>query len=290
MKYVRLFGKALLVSALACVTITASAGPRKKTGQAKGRKAAATPAKVSSLASKLEGLTWGMTHKEVSKKFVKPGGTFDKMYDPILAKLQPGVQMRAVEAERDRNKRAFSSSWIKFGSTPLGYDTTGLAGEYSYKNNESVQVFTHDGDRRFFFYMGAPPNDRLWKIYDEYKLGRKKGRYGATIEDVINKLTADLGTAGKAMPEDPEAGQPLPYVAWQGPKTQLRVVDRSGEKIVGIVVEDRHVLSSLPQLRHNKMADPTAIDPAIARVTGKKMSSEHSDDDDTADKKKPKKK
>ncbi len=54
---------------------------------------------------------------------------------------------------------------------------------------------------------------------------------------------------------------------WQDASTHLRIVDRSGEHLVGVVLEDKTTLNGLATLRANKPVDPFAIDPSISAVT-----------------------
>lgn len=231
---------------------------------AKGSAPSAQAATVSSLVPMLDGFHWGMSPDEVIKAHNQVQGIFDRDYNPILMKLQPGIQMKSVEAERENKKITFQHSLLKFDNTPVGYDTTGLHGEYSYRNKESAQVVERDGKRRFFFYIGDLPNARLWKIYDEVPVG---GSLGASYQDAVQKLAAQVGKQGVAIKESPERGLPLPFMGWQDATTQLRVMDRSNERVIGVVVEDKALLSALPQLRSHKEDDPLAMDPAITAVT-----------------------
>lgn len=223
------------------------------------------PATVASLATMLDGFKWGMTPDDVVKAHNQVQGVFDRDYNPLLIKLQPGVQMKSVEAERENKKISFQNSLVKFENTPVGYDTTGLHGEYSYRNKESAQMVDRDGKRRFFFYIGALPGARLWKIYDEVRI---PGALGANFQEAVQKVSAQLNASGTPIKEAPERGLPLPSIAWQDGTTQLRLVDRSGEKVIGMVVEDKSVLSAIPQLRSKKEEDPLAMDPAITAITG----------------------
>jgi hypothetical protein len=256
----RLLACALAPLAL-LVGLEASAAPPAKKGPVP---AAKEPVTVGSLATMLDGFRWAMTPDDVVKMHNQVQGVFDRDYNPRLMHLQPGVQMKAVEAQRENKKITFQRSLITFDNTPVGYDTTGLSGEYSYRNHESAQTVERDGKRRFFFYIGALPGARLWKIYDEVQVG---GALGNTFQEAVQKITARLGAAGTPLKEDAARGLPLPSIAWQDATTQLRLVDRTSEHVIGLVVEDKSILHALPQLRSSKPEDPLALDPAIAAVT-----------------------
>ncbi len=49
--------------------------------------------------------------------------------------------------------------------------------------------------------------------------------------------------------------------------SHLRADDRSGEHLIGIVLEDKRTLANLASLRSHKAEDPFALDPSIAAVT-----------------------
>jgi hypothetical protein len=220
------------------------------------------PTQVNSLSSMMENLRWGMNHKEVTTAFTENGGIIWKDYDEKLQKARVGPEMTAIEAERESAKSAFGRSYIEFKDTPTGYDATGIKGEYTYRNKESLMWITRQGKKRFFFFI----NDRLWKIYDEVPLA-EGGPLGKTYIDAVNKMNGQLGAQGRIQGVDPAKGVTATTVDWKDGSSHARVVDRSGERVVAVVVEDNGTLGNLASLRPNKAEDPTAIDPTIAAVT-----------------------
>ncbi len=235
-------------------------------GPAKTAAAPADPPTVGSLNPVLSGFKWGGTHAEVVKIYNGQGGLFDQEYDPVLQKMQPGVRMQALEADRENRKNAFAASFLEFKDTPTGYDATGLKGEYTYRNHEEIMNVEKDGKRRFFFYIGAPPGERLWKIYDEVPL-TQGGPLGTSYQEAVTKLNTLLQVAGRIRAADPSQNIFYTTADWQDGTSHLRAVDRSYEHIVGVVLEDRATLSALPQLRAIKPEDPLAMDPSISAIT-----------------------
>ena len=210
----------------------------------------------------MDGLRWGMSHAEVTKTFTENGGVIWKDYDEKLAKARVGPEMTAIENEREQAKQAFGRSFIEFKDTPTGYDATGIKGEYTYRNRESLMWITRQGKKRYFFFI----NDRLWKIYDEVPLA-ESGALGKTYLDAVNTMNGKLGAQGRIQGADPAKGINATTVDWKDGSSHLRVVDRSGERVVAVVMEDNGTLGNLASLRPNKAEDPTAIDPTIAAVT-----------------------
>jgi hypothetical protein len=221
---------------------------------------------VQSLTSMEDGLTWRMTHLEVIKIYNSVDGLFDREYDPLLAKMQPGVQMASIEADRENRKAAFAASFLEFGTTPTGYDATGVKDEYTYRNHESVMSVDKEGKRRYLFFIGAAPNEHLWKIYDEVPL-KAGGLYGATYAEAVAKLQQKVGSPPRVVTPLPTGPMRPPSSDWQDSLTHLRADDRSGDGVVGIVLEDKRTLAALPQLRAVKPDDPFALDPSIVAIT-----------------------
>jgi hypothetical protein len=220
----------------------------------------------SNAASKvLQGFSWGMNHKQVVDVYNKNGGLFDQEANTILARLQNGSRAQQnAEAERDSKKGAFAASYVVFGSTPTGYDALPVNGEFSYRNKEAIQVVDHDGARRYFFFIGDP-NERLYKVWEEYPLG-EGSPIGKSFADVATKFNVALGVPGRDRGPDPDKGRNFRTIDWNDASTTLRLVDLGAVK-VAVVLEERATVSALPQLRANKADDPFAIDPSIQAVT-----------------------
>ncbi|HVJ90056.1 MAG TPA: hypothetical protein VM580_09655 [Labilithrix sp.] len=223
---------------------------------------AGEPPHVASLASFTDGLKWGMSHAEVTKHFTQTGGVIWKDYDERLAKARLGPEQSALEAEREQVKAAFSRSYIEFKDTPTGYDSTGLRGEYTYNNKEALMWIQRQGKKRYFFFI----NDRLWKMYDEIPL-TDGGLLGNVFLDAVNILNAQLNAQGRVRGADESKGIRTTTVEWKDGSSHLRLLDRSGEQLVGVVVEDNATLANLAALRPNKAPDPNEIDPSILAVT-----------------------
>jgi hypothetical protein len=227
-----------------------------------GKQDKGEPTAVNSLSSMMDGLRWGMSHAEVTKAYAENGGVIWKDYDEKLAKARVGPEMTAIENEREQAKLAFGRSFIEFKDTPTGYDATGIKGEYTYRNREALMWINRQGKKRYFFFI----NDRLWKIYDEVPLA-DAGVLGKSYIDAVNGMNGKLGAQGRIQGADPAKGINATTVDWKDGTSHLRVVDRSGERMVAVVMEDNGTLGNLASLRTNKAEDPTAIDPTIAAVT-----------------------
>lgn len=210
----------------------------------------------------LESVKWGTSHADLTRQFTQTGGVIWKDYDEKLAKTRVGPEQIAMEAERESAKTAFARSFVEFKDTPTGYDTTAIRGEYTYKNKESLMWIQRQGKKRYFFFI----NDKLWKMYDEIPLS-DSGTVGKNYLDAVNTLNAQIGTPGQVHNANPAKGIPSTFAEWRDSTSHLRLVDRSRDQVVGLVIEDLGTLSNLAALRPNKLSDPTEIDPSIAAVT-----------------------
>lgn len=220
------------------------------------------PPQVGSLAGYMDGVKWGVSHAELTKQYTDTGGVIWRDYDEKLRKARVGPEQTALEAERESVKAAFARSWTEFKDTPTGLDTTGLRGEYSYRNKEGLMSISRKGKKRYFFFI----NDRLWKVYDEIPLA-DGGAMGANFLEAVNTINAQLNAQGHPVAANPEKGVYAPTVEWKDATSHMRAIDRSGERVLGLAVEESATASNIAALRPNKLPDPMEIDPSVLAVT-----------------------
>jgi hypothetical protein len=222
-----------------------------------------------SMAALRDGFRWGMSPVEVIDAHAK--GTSSilwKDYDERLLKLHPGPEQTQVEHERDALLDNFKSRALtKFERSGSGWESSPIRGEYSVGNHESLVLVERKGKRRFFFFI----NDRLYKIYDEVALA-PNGPMGATWAEAYQKAYGLAGgVAGRAMAAEPAKGKPYQAIDWKDADSRgnyLRLIDRSAEKFVGVVITDFETERNLGSLRSHKELDPMDLDPGVAAVTG----------------------
>ena len=155
---------------------------------------------------------------------------------------------------------------MQFNDTPTGFDNTSIKGEYTYRNHESVMYVDRGGKRRYFFFIGTPPGERLWKIFDAIPL-KQGGLLGATYQEAVTKLNVQYSVPARIRAANPMGGGPAHTEAdWQDGSTHLRAADL-GDGNVAVILEERNTLNNLAQLRANKEVDPLAMDPSIAAIT-----------------------
>ncbi len=203
-----------------------------------------------------ERLHWGLTLAQVAKIY---DDEFDAQYAPIYKHTDPGVEMQAIDAEVADKKALIRRMRVDFGVTPTGVDQGPLKGEYSYNNGESMtRTQLAGGTQRYFFFF----NDKLWKIYDEYRLGSK---LGTNWSAAVSALTELFGGPPKITPAD--ATRRYDEAVWVAQGMHIRAVNREDQKIVAVVFADRSIQDDLASHRPNRVGNPDAMDSTVRDAT-----------------------
>jgi len=207
------------------------------------------------------GLRWGISFPMLGKVY---DDAYDAEYAPVLTKTEPGRQMELLEAEIAEKKALVRRGKVEFGSTPTGVDSTPLAGEFGYNNGESMaKVILNGGTVRYLFFY----TDRLWKVYDEYKLG-KTSKLGASWEDAVKALSELLGGPAQMLGPDGSVGRSFDEAVWVTATMQIRAINRSHQNVVAVAWADRAVGEKIGAGRKsNKLGNPTAMDSKVRDVT-----------------------
>jgi hypothetical protein len=208
------------------------------------------------------GLSWGLSVKDTSKAIDR---MLDAEYKPIYQATSPGIAMKTLDSQVREEKSSFRRSRIDFGLLPIALDSTPLAKEYSYRNNESLMKLERKGETRYFFFI----QDRLWKIIDEINL-EKPNPYGKTLQDAAVKLSTLYGAAGRVIAADPAKQIFSTTVDWKDATTHVRLVERY-ETAVAIVYEENSTLDNIDSLRANK---PVVEDDIPADIRALKQEAE----------------
>lgn len=208
-----------------------------------------------------QGLKWGISFQLLAKVY---DDAFDAEYVPIYKRTEPGQQMQLLDSELAEKKGVIRRSKVDFGSSPTGVDSGPLNGEYGYNNGESMAKVTLNGgtQRYFFFYT-----DRLWKVYDEYKIGAGS-KLGATWEDAVKRLAELFGGSPEMKEPDGAVGRNFEEAAWQTSTMYIRAINRSHQNVVAVAWADKNVHEKLGIRRPGaKLPNPQAMDSSVRDVT-----------------------
>jgi hypothetical protein len=261
MKFRACISLAALTIAAASLVVPASAADNKPAKAAAKGKAA--KAGVGQLGKKVamapKELQFGMSLEQVAKVYDR---LFDREFLPLYKKAEPGSQMAALDAELKDKKALVRRNKIEFGDDPTGVDYSALKGEYSYGNGESMtKVTQRSGTPRNFFFF----SDKLWKVYDEHKLG--KGSLGENFQQAVENLSKKFGAPPKLLDADPSKGRNYAEAQWQDATLVIRAINREFEKTLGVVYVDRAYHDNLAKYRTAKAKNPHELDREVKSVT-----------------------
>lgn len=231
------------------------------------------------------GLRFGITSESVAKLYDR---VFDAQFVPRYRKTQPGPAMKALDNELDLQKGELRRR-IEFTDLPSALDSSSIRNEFSHNNRESLtRVFltrtimsddlkserTVKYRRHFFFFA-----DKLWKIYDEYKLGETQ--LYSSFDDGVARLSKEFGGKAQILKADEAAGRLFPSALWTRGAVLVQLLDRSDEGRVALVYIDKSVQDNLAQYRPNH-PESDSVSAEVRRATSG-SSSESKGNDSPAD-------
>lgn len=234
----------------------------------KGAKAAPTPPAApvdppnvknqGGIALSPQGIRFQMTPEELASFYDR---IIESDFKDLYKKAQPGPATTRLDAALAEAKAAFRASKVEFNNLPTGVDSTPLKGEYTYRNQEMMMKLTRKGTTRIFFFVRG----KLWKIYDEIALC-ENGPLGKDYEEAKKKYVDAFQVAGRSIDPDYSIGRLFTENDWQDPATHLRLVDRSGLKVAGVIYEERATLNVIASYRTNNPVETDTVDPDIAAL------------------------
>lgn len=251
------------LAAVSSVATMASAEPAPSARLAKGEKPK-PPVPGPALVDKKiklspDGLRFGMSLDEISKLYEK---VLDEEFVPLYKSVEPGPRMAELDAELAEKKTLILRNKLEFGSLPSGYDNTPLAGEFTYNNSESMtQIKLRSGITRHFFFFG----DRMWKVYDVHKLG-KKSKLGADYDSALEGLTKAFGKPPRVRKADPAEGRNFDEADWADKDTIVRVKNTGGNSLALSYIE-RKIEEGISKFRTNKGGGPESVSRDVSDVT-----------------------
>lgn len=209
------------------------------------------------------GLKFGMSLEQIAKLNDKD---LDAEFKKRFLAASPSSSLQIEDELRDK-KAVLRRSRIEFVDTPTGIDQSALKGEYSYGNKESMARLTartrDDGKelpaRHFFFF-----DDKLWKIYEEYKLG-PKSNLGVDFDAAVKKLSKVFGGEPSKVSADFAKGQSFDEAVWRDGEKIIRAVNRGDT--LGMVYVDKATQENLARLRTHQVVDPHEMDKDVKAAT-----------------------
>jgi len=196
----------------------------------------------SGIAVAMGDLRWGMTESEVVA-YVKR-----KIGDQYAAKLSKAnsAQQSKLRDEMKRAQSEFEKSRVEFEGSRSRWDSSPIAGEFNYGDDESMLTAKSDGGQSFYFFRDG----RLWKWYKALETSQFGGNGG------YKKFTSSLeGTFGKGRAKkgelNPNQGE-TQWVEYLDRNSRMRAADNTKRGVFALIFEDMSVVRELASLRPTK--------------------------------------
>lgn len=192
---------------------------------------ATTPSAPAPVALEADGVTFGMNAESVAKLYDR---WWEKHFIPKYRKANPGPRTRELDFELAENKKVLRRVAI-FDGRSTSFDKSDFRDEFAHGNGETmtstkvVRRLPGTGEakgvnytRRFFFFQ-----DKLWKVYDEYRLD-PQGPFGADFKEATSRVEASVG-AGAKRTRGPDSGSE--NVVFEAGNSRVRVVKLAANRI-----------------------------------------------------------
>lgn len=196
----------------------------------------------SGIAIAMGDLRWGMTESEVIS-YVKRKTA--ERYNAQISKASGSKQAQL----KDEAKRAISEidrSRVEFSGTRSRWDSSPIAGEFNYGDDESMISAKSEGGQSYYFFRDG----RLWKWYKALDTSGYGGNGG------FKKFSSSLeGTFGKGRAKKGELapGQgDAQWVEYMDRNSRMRAADNSKRGVFALIFEDMSVVRELAALRPAK--------------------------------------
>jgi hypothetical protein len=258
----------------------ASGGKRAATASATNKGAAAPsgtePTGVPTVALEPDGVAFGMSAEDVAKLYDR---WWDKQFVSRYQKANPGPKTRELDFELAEKKKVLRRIAIFDGRT-TSFDKSEFREEFAHGSDETmissklsrrppgeekavlVEKSTKDTKaigytRRFFFYQ-----DKLWKVYDEYRLD-ESSLFGADFKDATARVEATLGKSAKRT-RGPESQ--FENVVFDAGNMRVRVVKLAADKLAIVRSDSALTKEVLDRRAQQAKSVDTALDDDIQAV------------------------
>ncbi len=207
----------------------ASSSPAAGTSAAGGPAGAAAPA-AAQVELEADGVTFGMSSDQVARLYDR---WWDRHFVAKYRKANPGPKTRELDYQLEEQKKVLRRI-SNFDGRTATHDKADFREEFAHGNGETMSTTKvlrrgagADGKavsytRRFFFFQ-----DKLWKIYDEYRLDAQSP-LGADFKQATERVAATLGPTAKKTRGPTSQWESVVFDA--GP-TRVRVIKLAPERV-----------------------------------------------------------
>jgi hypothetical protein len=194
----------------------------------------------SPIAVSMGDLRWGMSESEVVTFARRKIG---ESYAEQMKKADAGKQaklkdeMKRAQSEVEKSRVAFEGSRSRWDSSPI-------AGEFNYGDDESMLMAKDQGSTNYYFFRDG----RLWKWYKAFDQGSVSGgwkKFSSSAEDKFGKGRAKKGELNSASGE-------TQWLEYMDRNSRLRAADNTKRGVYALIFEDMSVVRELAASRPQK--------------------------------------
>jgi hypothetical protein len=194
----------------------------------------------SGIAVAMGDLRWGMTESEVityvRRKIGEQYAAQIKAHPAQQSKLRD--EMKRAQADVEKSRVEFEGSRSRWDSSPI-------AGEFNYGDDQSMVTAKSEGSQSFYFFRDG----RLWKWYKALDQSQFSGggfkKFSSSIESSFGKGRAKKGEL------NPNQGE-TQWVEYIDRNSRMRAADNSKRGVFALIFEDMSVVRELASLRPTK--------------------------------------
>lgn len=194
-------------------------------------------AEMSPIAGSLGDLRWGMSESEVVN-FVKR--KIDERYAE-QARGASASRKDQLKAEAKRAKDAIARSAVSFSGRSSRWDSSSIAGEFNYGNDESMLVYEDEGSDNYYFFVDG----RLWKWIKALDASSFSGggfkKFSASVQKKFGK--------GREKSGEMTPGNNTKWLEFLDRNSRLRAADVSRRGAYTLVFEEMATVRQLASLR-----------------------------------------
>jgi hypothetical protein len=250
-------GIGLAVPALG--TVAAAADQPPLTGSLAGSAPApAAATAVAPIALEADGVTFGMSSDQVAKLYDR---WWDRYFIPKYQKANPGPKTKELDYQLEEQKKVLRRV-APFDGRTTTFDKADFREEFAHGNGETMSSTkvrrgaTSDSKsvsytRRFFFFQ-----DKLWKVYDEYRL-EAQGPFGADFKEATSRVAASLGPSAKRTRAPASSTE---SVAFDAATERVRVIKLSGERVAVVRADSALAKTVLDGRAQHPVAQEAGVD------------------------------
>jgi hypothetical protein len=210
------------------------------------------------LALEADGVEFGMSSDQVARLYDR---WWDRHFVAKYRKTNPGPKTQELDYQLEEQKKVLRRV-AKFDFKATTYDKSEFHDEFAHGNGESMaatKVLRAGADgkavsytRRFFFFQ-----DKLWKVYDEYRL-EPHGVLGADFKEATDKVAASVGPKAKRT-RGPST--PFESVVFDGGPQRVRLVKLAADRVALVRSDNALTKGVLDGRARHAPAPEAGLDP-----------------------------